>query len=439
MKLNPAFCRAGYLQKSILSIFLCLLGPLGAIGQNPVVHGPMLGYVTQTEAGLWIQTKEPIKGLLVFNTPGREGGRPFQTKEEDNFATIVALNDLLPGTTYTYYLQIDTIRSKTWEFRTRPEYQEDAPQDFSLVFGSCSDFDPELTQEEQEGTIFDAIASQKPDLMIWLGDNIYFKEEDFESRDNMFKRYSIARSKPYIQDLLNTTHHYAIWDDHDFGPNNSNSSFAFKKHSLEAFQKFWVQKDYVFQDEAITHRFTLEDAEFFMLDNRSYRIVNEDDPKKNQIWGLKQIDWLKNSLKESKATFKIICTGGQFLSDAPVFENHVNVAPSEREDLIEMIQQEKIQGVIFLTGDRHSSELTAMPIDQERTIFDWTISPFRAKTYDHSDENNSFRVNGSMFAEHMFGRIDFSGEKTKRELEFKGFNRMGQLVWAYKITQEMLY
>ncbi len=444
MKMNHAVRKKPW-RRLIIYVFLTLQFPFfHSRGQDLELNGPMLGFIEQTEAGIWVQTDAEADLKIVFalnsaDLPDGQRSMSIVTKEDNHFIAHFILKDLEPGEEYSYFFEIEGQRSNQYEFQTRPKAESDDPEALSIAFGSCADFDPPLSEDEKEATIFEAIAEQDPDLMIWLGDNLYLKEEDFESRENMFKRYDHVRSRPYMKELMQNTHHYAIWDDHDFGPNNSNSSYKFKDLSLEAFQEYWIHKNYVFPDSAITHSFSIEDADFFMMDNRSFRIVDEENPETNQIWGQSQLEWLKGSLKKSQATFKIICTGGQLLSDAAIYENHANDAPDERQDFLDFISSTKIGGVLFLTGDRHSTEITAIPIDQERTLFDWTVSPFRAKTYDHSDEPNSYRIPGSMFAEHMFGIIKLTGEKGKRKLELRGYNKKGTMIWAYDITEEMLY
>ena len=60
--------------------------------------------------------------------------------------------------------------------------------------------------------------------MLWLGDNIYTREVDFYSLSGYQKRYTHTRNIKEMQPLLSNTHHYAIWDDHDYGPNNTDRS-----------------------------------------------------------------------------------------------------------------------------------------------------------------------------------------------------------------------
>jgi hypothetical protein len=95
-----------------------------------------------------------------------------------------------------------------------------------------------------EYEIFEAINESKPDFMIWLGDNMYLREPDWNSWTGITKRWTHSRSVPEMQPLLASAHHYAIWDDHDYGPNNSDRGWWNKNQTYEAFQLFWANPSY---------------------------------------------------------------------------------------------------------------------------------------------------------------------------------------------------
>ena len=54
---------------------------------------------------------------------------------------------------------------------------------------------------------------KNPDFMLWLGDNTYLRESDWNSRTGFIKRYPHTRALSELQPLLASTHHYATWDD----------------------------------------------------------------------------------------------------------------------------------------------------------------------------------------------------------------------------------
>jgi hypothetical protein len=71
--------------------------------------------------------------------------------------------------------------------------------------------------------IFKAMLQEDADMMLWLGDNVYYRNKDFKSKEakaikNLYVRNMIA------QDFFKSTLHYSIWDDHDYGENNAGNA-----------------------------------------------------------------------------------------------------------------------------------------------------------------------------------------------------------------------
>ena len=158
-----------------------------------------------------------------------------------------------------------------WKWRTDPP-------DVKFIVGSCSyinepKFDRPGEPYGSNFEIFKSINKKNPDFMLWLGDNTYLREPDWNSRTGFIKRYSHTRAFPELQPLLASTHHYATWDDHDYGPNNSDGSFWLKETASEIFKLFWGNPNYDITGKGgITGFFQWSDLDFFLLDNRYHRL-----------------------------------------------------------------------------------------------------------------------------------------------------------------------
>jgi alkaline phosphatase D len=229
--------------------------------------------------------------------------------------------------------------------------------------------------------------------------------------------------------LLRSTHHYAIWDDHDFGPNDANGAWIHKDWALESFKEYWMNPSYGIPGKpGITTAFPLADIHFYMLDNRYQRTSHEIKGNTPQILGKEQIDWLIENLKYSRAPFKMVAVGGQVLNPAKVYENHAQYA-EEREYLINRIVEEQIKGVIFLTGDRHHTELRKVEIDGV-VIYDLTVSPLTSGVHEAKNESTLNLVEGTKVSEHNFGLLEFSGERLARRMKIYIFDRDGTEIWS---------
>ena len=174
--------------------------------------------------------------------------------------------------------------------------------------------------------------------------------------------------------------------------------------------------------------------EFFLLDNRYHRVAANVKGQQSTILGEDQINWLIQALKFSRAPFKMIVVGGQFLNTIDKFETFSTV-PAERERIIKAITDNNITGVVFLTGDRHCTELSQLTLENGQLIYDLTVSPLTSGPYDTSKEDNQLRVEGTTVAERNFATLDFSGPKDKRVLTITVRNSDGEKKWVREILQ----
>ncbi|MBK6815832.1 MAG: hypothetical protein IPG82_10365 [Saprospiraceae bacterium] len=102
-------------------------------------------------------------------------------------------------------------------------------------------------------------------------DNWYYREVDFDSEWGLWYRASKDRSFPTLQPFLKAMSHYAIWDDHDYGPNNEGVAYIFKNEAKQIFTNYWsiLQKHNC--KKGVYTKMSYSDVDFFMMDGRSFR------------------------------------------------------------------------------------------------------------------------------------------------------------------------
>ncbi len=405
----------------------------------------MNGYAEMREALVWVQLENPAEVLMRYwpidNPDAVFDTEMVVTEKSTAFVAQLIADNVEPGTTYAYEIWGDGVNLTTGrklEFDTQPLWQwRNDPPAFTLATGSCAyaneaAYDRPSSPYGGDYEIFESIAKDNPDLMLWLGDNTYLREADWFSRTGILKRYTYDRSIPELQNLLSACHHYAIWDDHDYGPNDANRTYPHKDKTLEAFKLFWGSDNYQMPGmPGVTGAFQYADMHFYLLDNRwnrtDYNLATVDE----QVLGEDQIDWLIESLKYSRAPFKLVAVGGQVLSTAKVYENMANYE-EEREELISRIVEEKIEGVIFLTGDRHHTELSKYEKDGI-TIYDLTASPFTSSSHKVHDDGNENMMEGTLVHERNYALLHFSGPRTDRKLTIEIKDVDGQTIWTKSI------
>ena len=107
-----------------------------------------------------------------------------------------------------------------------------------ILFGSCADQDKPLP-------IFDAMAAQKADLLVLLGDTIYADLDKSRkvTTDVIREKYQVLAKLPGWQKLRAASPVLATWDDHDYGKNDAGAEWPLKDDSQKAFLDFWGVPD----------------------------------------------------------------------------------------------------------------------------------------------------------------------------------------------------
>lgn len=419
-------------------------------GNAGLQNGPMLGYVDMREALIWVQTNSANQVQVQYWETGKPAAKwltnEVRTEKERGFTAKCIADQVQPGTTYEYAVLIGgqpvklayptTFKTQVlWQWRTDPPA-------FSVATGSCAyinetEYDRPGKPYGSDYHIFTAIHQQKPDVMLWLGDNTYYREPDWNTRTGMVHRYTHDRATPELQPLLASTAQYAIWDDHDYGPDDSDGSFVHKDMAWEVFRNFWGNPTFGVQGQkGCTTQFQYNDIDFFLLDNRYFRTPDRcvSCPDRSLL-GKTQLQWLLAALAKSRAPFKVIAIGGQVVTTSSDHETAFHYFPAERDTILQFIERENLKGVIFLTGDKHFTELSAMKNNKGNWVYDLTTSPLTAGVNPNA-ETNAWHVEGTRVNQHNFSVLRFSGPRTKRELEIKNYDANGKETWTKTITAE---
>ena len=420
---------------------------ISTYAQDLINSGPMVGYSTMQEVLLWVQTEERANVHFEYyeidNPKVKFSTDKIETEKKNGYVAKLIADQVIPGKKYKYEVYINNYkieRNYAMEFQTQELWKwRTDPPDVKFIIGSCSyinetKFDRPGKPYGSNFEIFNSINKKNPDFMLWLGDNTYLREPDWNSRTGFIKRYSHTRAFPELQPLLASTHHYATWDDHDYGPNNSDGSFWLKETASEIFKLFWGNPNYnVTGKGGITGFFQWSDLDFFLLDNRYHRTANNNLTGNRQMLGKDQIDWLINALSFSQASFKFVAVGGQVISNGAVYENYATY-PDERKYLLDKIREAKIEGVIFLDGDRHHTILSKMQETKNvYPLYDLTCSSLTAGVNNDNEPYNSFKLEETFVNVNNFGMLNVTGPTNDRELTIQIFDKDGKELWIKSI------
>ena len=445
----------------ILTVFLLLSPSLQA--QKALVSGPMMGYIEHREALIWLEVAPDVNKVVIKyqqqNKPQTAQTIQYEGLLGKKYNPIkVRVEELDMNTAYEYAIFLNDKKVElpfVTTFKTKKlwEWRESAP-DFSFLVGSCfyindSTYDRPGRPYGQNPRILETMGNTPSDFMLWTGDNLYLREADYSSAAGIGYRYSYNFRQPFFQKLRATRANYATWDDHDFGPDNSDASYELKDVALETFKKYWGNKSFGEADNAgVYNKFRWSDCDFFMMDDRYHRsaddlpeMMNGKPNPDKQFYGKKQLEWLKNSLISSNASFKFIISGGQMLNPLAKDKECFMGYPLEWQDLMSFIVDNKISGVIFLSGDRHFSELIKYQPKDFYPLYEFTCSAVTSGVADISKSKeftNPARVPSSLLLQNNFGKISVSGNRDNRQVTLETYDINGAQKWNVTIKKSEL-
>jgi alkaline phosphatase D len=254
----------------------------------------------------------------------------------------------------------------------------------------------------------------------------------------MAARYRRQRALEQLQPLLAATSHLAIWDDHDYGPNDAGGSYVLKGEALRLFQRYWPNLAFGLPD--VPGAFGMArygDVVFFLLDDRDYRSPDAwpDGPDKT-LFGARQLEWLKQALVSApRSALKIVAAGGQFWHRGSRFEGWHQFA-TERTAFAEWLARARIEGVVFLSGDRHFGELLRIERPNAYPLYEFTSSPLTSRPparVDRADTANPDVVPGTLVAKRQFGLVRVVGPENDRRIAFEARDSEGALLWRHEV------
>ena len=414
--------------------------------------GPMAGASYMRGAKLWMQASGPAKAVIEYwdTTAPKKVLRtaPLALRDDEDYVGQFTISALEPGRTYGYRVKLDGKEStlpQSLIFRTQAlwQWRSDAP-DWKLAFGTCA-YTNEVAYDRpgkpyggppEAMKIYDSIANQQPDMMLWGGDYLYLREADWDHEGGLRYRWKHDRGIPEVQKLLRTGHHFAIWDDHEFGPNDGNSSYPLKGDALKLFKRYFANPSYGLPETPGTFgNFLFNDAEIFLTDNRYYRDSDRLVAEDKSMLGAQQMRWLKNALLASVSPVKIIVIGSQVTNTANTYYEGWNNFPKERAEFLKFLVDHKIDGAMLLSGDQHFSVLLKNERAGSYPLYELTCSSLTSRG--HSDDSaskaNADIVPGTFTSPRNFCTIDFTGPGKDRKLTIRSFSAEGKKFWEKEI------
>jgi len=363
---------------------------------KPFYHGVASGDPLQDRVILWtrVTPDDSVAEISVrweiatdenFSSLVKSGS--LKTNQARDYTVKVDVDGLQPNQYYYYRFHALGGTSPTGRTKT---ISADALDSLKLAIVSCSNW------EFGYFNAYNIIADKEVDALVHLGDYIYEYATGKYGDTTIGRRHLPAYEIVSLQDYRTRYSQYhldeglrkaelrhpfiTIWDDHEVAnnvyisgaQNHQPEEGDFNQRKAAAKQAYyeWLP---IREGNKHYRSFTFGDlAELIMLDERlEGRTMQADsvtapdfESDTRSMLGTEQLQWFENSLKNSKTTWKVIGNQvlfsdlditGMYKSGMPKNLDAWDGYPAEKKRLEQFILQNKINNIVFVSGDTHAS------------------------------------------------------------------------------------
>lgn len=417
-----------------------------------ILQGP----TSATEIQVVVSLPTVETGLIVrlFDRKSKQLFEPFKMREasrefSDIKNVLLYFNKLQANKNYELLVAAsDGVILDEREVHTFPEKIKDLK--FAVV--SCAN---DMLYKNGGAEMWEDLWSMQPDFILEIGDNSYADTKNGKAvnpvtEQLLWERYLETRGTLAIYKNHHLIPTIAIWDDHDYGANDGDRTFEVKEKSLGVFKDFFAQDDmpkFFENGPGISSSFVIAGQRFLLMDGRYFRSVNKPSPILLKEKGAEALvskpdnsDFethfgkegesflFKNLNQENIPTW--LATGDQFFGAYHKFESYEGNQPNNFKTFLDQLSKAKSK-VVFLSGDRHLSEL--MEIDKQELgyqTYEVTSSGIHATVRPEAwahDRNPRQLAGVSGF----FNYTIIESQTKKNKMQFK--------VMAYKANKAKLY
>ena len=389
--------------------------------------GPMVGDVKPESAKFWVRTAGPASVQIEI---GERKSEAIETQPSDDFTAVMSVEGLRPFSEYTYAVVVDgrKIQRDSFKFRTAPAKGQRT--EFHVSFGSGSRYVP------ANEYAWSNMAKRRPLAYLGLGDNVYIDVMHRRGAQRMF--YYRRCISPAYSELISSVGMYAVWDDHDMAMNDSSGGAGmdapWKRPNWNVFRQNWNNPAYGGGKEmpGTWHSFSIGDVDVFMTDGRFFR-----DKRDKTMLGPDQKRWLLEELSAAKGKFKVIASGTMWAdgADKDGKDSWAGTwARDERDEIFDLINDRKIDGVILISGDRHRSDIWKTDRPRGYPLYEFVSAKVTNQHTHKTYDNAVWSYNKGNF----WGELNFNLKPDDPVMTFRCVDIGGKVVKEFPIKLSQL-
>lgn len=380
-------------------------------------HGVASGDPLPNRVVIWTRISPPNKLELIdvywevaldktFTQTVAKGS--YETSEETDFTVKIDAELPKADTIYFYRFKALGVPSMIGRTRTSPEPSAKKPSRCRIAVVSCS------SVWSGYMNAYDRIAERDDiDLVIHCGDYVYDVADrqeqvlmpldpiDAQPPKNLAairRRYAYYRKNKALRRAHQQHPFSIIWDNHEIELKGNQGS------ARQAFHEWTpTRSPRPDNNDFIYRRLSFGSlVDIFLLDTRFIgRDTTITGTKDKSILGEEQYQWLKNGLKDSSATWRLI--GNQVLmskfqiGSRPLSFETWDGYPKERERFFKYLSDHAIDNTIVVTGDAHMSFANNLKIDDKHVGVEFLPSSVSRGNLDEEIRGYFYKIIGPAF------------------------------------------
>ncbi len=259
--------------------------------------------------------------------------------DTDGRIVSFAISDLEPGVRHRYAVEIDGELDlvRAGEFTTFP----DEAASFSFTVGACA-------RVGSNGSVFDTIRQEGQLFHLITGDFHYGDIPD-DDRARYDEVIDLTLRQPAQAALYRSVPIAYVWDDHDYGINDSSFSSESRVAAMEAYRANVPSYPLAGDLSPVFQSFDVGRVRFLVTDARSAREPGE------TMLGESQLAWLLDALVTASEERELVVWVNPvpWLAEAEPGADHWGGYADERRRIADVIAEHDIDQLLMISGDAH--------------------------------------------------------------------------------------
>jgi len=318
-----------------------------ALPESPV-EWVWSGAVTSTSAEIRAHPQNDYDSVRLALTTDGDFDDPTWIEPVDESGRVVGfrIGDLDADTAYRYAVEIDGSLDevRSGGFTTFPE----GASSYTVAVGACA-------RIGSNGAVFDAIRELDPLLYLITGD-LHYGDTGENDVERYRKVMDLTLRQPAQSALYRNTPIAYVWDDHDYGPNDSDGNSPSRQAAMASYREHVPSYELGGPDSAVYQAFTIGRVRFVVTDARSARNLDVDEESgAKSLLGAEQKAWFKNEVVDASRDHELVVWVNPVPWVAEARDGADNWAgyPEERRELADHIAENEVDNLLMVAGDAH--------------------------------------------------------------------------------------